>query len=439
MLKRFLFISIKSITLPRPIFMKGTFHPRGVQEGEGMLERIALVLTMLSIVCTHNTRLDSSGATPEGVARIAKANNQFALDLFSQIRKRTREENIFFSPFSITTALTMTYEGARGKTAAEMESVLHITKRLELRRPNFASLINELNRKDRKYTLAVANALWAQKDYRFLKEYFQVVERYYGGKVTNIDFVHRTEKARRKINDWVEDKTEKKIKNLIPKGALTDLTRLVLTNAIYFKGNWLQKFDKKLTREEDFHTLSGEKVKVPMMNLTGDKARFDYAEVEGVQILRLPYEGGDLSMLILLPEKGRIKELEDSLDLEKLREWRNMLRNRKVNVYLPRFKLKTKYFLAKILVAMGMTSAFGAADFSGMDGTKNLFISKVIHQGFINVDEEGTEAAAATGVVMEFVAVRETPVFRADHPFLFLIQHKSSGSILFLGRLGNPG
>ena len=396
-------------------------------------------LAVVGVMCSHTTRLDDSAATPEGVALIVKANNQFAVDLFARLRSRTKA-NIFFSPYSILTALSMTYEGARGRTAAEMESVLHIPKNPELRRSSFARVINQLNQKGEGYTISTANALWVQQDYPFLKEYLTVVERYYGGKATGVDFVKAREEARQTINRWVERETEGKIKDLIPRGALSEMTRLVLTNAIYFKGDWAQKFDKKLTRKEEFQTDTGKKIQIPMMRLTGEKARFNYGRTEGVQILELPYEGDEFSMLILLPEKGRLKELEQSVTIEKLEKWREGVRNQRVDVYLPKFKLKTKYFLGKDLIAMGMPSAFGLAptDFSGMDGTRNLFISKVIHQAYVEVDEEGTEAAAATGVVVEFTAVREVPVFRADHPFLFLIQHKKTGQILFFGRVGDP-
>ncbi len=405
-----------------------------------MLFRGFWLLVILGIGCTTSARIDNTGPDMKGTGIIARANNRFALEIFTQIKKHHKDENIFFSPLSIVTALTMVYEGARGQTAKELEQVLHIPSEPESRRQNFAHLINELNRKDKKYTLGIANALWAQKDYRFLKKYFQVIEKYYQGRAINVDFVKETEETRKKINNWVEEKTKGKIKNLIPEGTLKPLTRLVLTNAIYFKGNWAQQFDKQLTHSEEFQTLSRDTVKVPMMSFTGDKAKFNYAEIEGIQILELPYEGDDLSMLILLPEPGKVAALEESLSFDKLTRWQGLLRKQQVDVYLPRFKLKTKYFLAKILIEMGMPSVFGVkpTDFSGMDGTKNLSISKVIHQGFVEVNEEGTEAAGATGIVMELAMKKKIPIFRADHPFLFLIQHKPSGTILFFGRVGNP-
>ncbi|HIE05427.1 MAG TPA: serpin family protein, partial [bacterium (Candidatus Stahlbacteria)] len=399
-----------------------------------------LLIVLVSIFCSLASRLHEAGSTPAGVDSIIDANNSFALDLYSQLRKESGDENIFFSPYSILVALTMTYEGARGKTAEEMQSVLHIPSDPDLRRSNFARIINGINRKEKKFKLSTANALWTQKDYKFLKEYLTTVERYYGGRATNLDFVKETEKSRQKINRWVEDQTEKRIKDLIPRGVLTPLTRLVLTNAIYFKGTWVKQFDKKETSDEEFRTISRRTVKVPMMRLTGEGARFNYAEVDSVQILELAYDGEDLSMLILLPKEDKFEDLEKLLTSERLSEWRSMLREQRVDVYIPRFKFDTKYSLAKDLIAMGMPSAFGVppADFSGMDGTRNLFISEVIHQAFVDVNEEGTEAAAATGVVMVLSSVKMTPVFRADRPFIFMIQQRKTGNILFLGMVGDP-
>ena len=386
--------------------------------------------------------IDSTQSIPQEFDTVVGANNQFAFDLYSEYKEE--KGNIFFSPYSVSTALTMTYEGAMGKTAEEIQAVLRIPKDDEIRRLESAKIYDQINKNNDDYKLSTANALWAQKDYIFLEEYINNVEKYYGGKTTNLDFIAETETSRVIINDWIEDQTNNKIKNLISKGALNDLTRLVLTNAIYFKGTWILQFDKKDTKDENFKTDLGQTIKVPMMKLIGDSARFNYAEVDKTQILELPYEGEDLSMLLILPEEDNLKKLERSISAEKLSDWRSALKKQRVDVYIPKFKFETKYFMAETLKEMGISDAFvfGAADFSQMDGTKDLYISDVIHQAFVEVNEEGTEAAAATAVIMTWGSVGGekaiTPVFRADHSFIFIIQQKETGNILFIGRVSDP-
>jgi len=372
--------------------------------------------------------------------KVIDANNQFAFDLYSEYK--SKEGNVFFSPYSISTALAMTYEGARGKTAEEMQLVFYFPDNDNLRRSSFASIYNEINKKDKWYKLSTANALWAQEDYPFLEEYLATIENFYGGKVTNLDFKRKTEESRQIINEWVEDQTNDKIKDLIPNGVLNEFTRLVLTNAIYFKGTWIKQFDKKDTREEVFRIDPGNTVNVPTMRLTGGDAVFDYAENDGLQVLELPYDGEDLSMLIILPKED-IADVEKSINPEKLSEWKSQLRNQRVDIFIPKFKFEMKSFLADTLTDMDMPTAFSdQADFSGMTGNKDFKIDAVIHQAFVEVNEEGTEAAAATAVIMGETTSMEPepkiPEFRADHPFLFLIQQKESGNILFIGRVSDP-
>ncbi len=388
----------------------------------------------------------SSMAFAQDNNSVVNANNQFAFDLYSKYK--SEDGNIFFSPYSISSAIAMTYEGARGKTADEIQSVFHFPKEDALRRESFLKINNLMNRKDKKYTLHTANALWAQKDYSFQEDYFNLVRNTYGGKATNLDFVNQSEESRLTINSWVEEQTNSKIKDLIPQGVLKPITRLVLTNAIYFKGSWLKQFDKKDTKEEDFRISSTNKVKAQMMRLTGKEANFNYAETDKLQILELPYEGNDLSMLIFLPKEDDLKAIEESLNFEKLSEWENLLRNEEVNVYLPKFKFETKYFMAQDLISLGMPTAFtpgidfgGKADFSGMTGNKQLNIDEVIHQAFVDVDEEGTEAAAATAVLMFEQGIsmpKPIKMFKADHPFIFIIQDREASNILFVGRVGDP-
>ncbi|MFH0827395.1 MAG: serpin family protein [Candidatus Omnitrophota bacterium] len=403
-------------------------------------------LLLCSLVLFSGLLFLFSSLFAEDANSVVDANNQFAFELYA--RYKSSEENIFFSPYSISSALAMAYEGAEGTTADEIQAVFHFPKDDSLRREEFQRINNRINRKDKKYELHIANALWAQKDYLFLEEYFNLIENYYAGKVTNLDFVNETEKSRLSINNWVVEQTNNKIKGLIPSGVLGELTRLVLTNAIYFKGAWFEQFGRKYTKEEDFRVSPGNIVKVQMMSLSGEE--FNYAETEQVQVLELPYDGKELSMLIFLPKNDDLESVEASLNAQKLSEWKNSLKRERVDVYLPKFKFENKYFIKGTLKEMGMATAFtlgidfgGKADFSGMTGKKDLNIDEVIHQSFIAVNEEGTEAAAVTAVVIDVGAVwppqpREIKIFKADHPFIFIIEEKKTGNILFLGRVSDP-
>lgn len=402
---------------------------------------VGLGLVLNSYFYKQPTQMaDDSGATPEGIDAVVKANNRFAFDFYSNIKDKqeNKEKNIFFSPYSISTALAMTCEGARGKTAEEMQSVFHFPKDDNVRRSSFAAVYNKLNPVNAGYKLSTANSLWVQQDYPFLSEYLTAVEKYYAGKATNVDFVHKTEETRQTINKWVEDETNNKIKDLIPQGTLDAATRLVLTNAIYFKGTWVKQFEKSETSEADFKVSEEKTVRVQMMSRTDDKSLFNYAETDDLQILEMMYKGEKISMIVLLP-KNNMSSVENLINSEKLTEWRGMLKEERVNVYMPKFTFTTKYDLNENLIEMGMPSAFsfGAADFSGMDGSKSLFISKVLHQAFIDVNEQGTEAAAATAVIVT-MGISLHPTFNADHPFIFLIQDRETGNILFMGRVVDP-
>jgi serpin B len=382
---------------------------------------------------------DDSGATQQGIAEIVKANNQFAVDLYSKIGNES-DKNVFFSPWSISDAIAMTYEGARGQTADEIKSVFHFPEDNNLRRSSFASILNTINKGSGKYELHTANAIWLQKDYPFLKEYKNTISRYYLGEVKNLDFVNNPSGSSNEINNWVAKNTNNKIKEIVSPDLFNPLTRAVLTNAIYFKGKWEHQFGKEDTKPEDFTLNSGEKVKVPMMSLTNDDLNFDYAEADGMQILEMKYQGDKISMLVLLP-RSNITYLESILSEEKLQEWRSELRPETVYIHMPKYKFETSYSLTDYLKNMGMNLPFTwpGADFSGMDGTKMLYISDVLHKAYIDVYEEGTEAAAATVVIGTFGAAMPHYVeFRADHPFIFIIQETDTGNILFLGKVVNP-
>ncbi|MHB8053360.1 MAG: serpin family protein [Methanoregula sp.] len=379
---------------------------------------------------------------------VADANNRFAFDLYSRLAKDNEytSSNIFFSPFSLSSALAITYEGARGNTADEIRSVFYLPMNDTMRKEGFSGLNAGINSGDPGYTLRTANALWAEKTYPFLTEYVRTAERSYGANITNLDFKGHPEDSRVTINTWVEAKTEDRIKDLIPAGVIDPMTRLVITNAIYFKGDWVKQFDKNKTTDADFRTAPGKTVKVPMMERTDEDAIYLYAENGDLQMLSMPYEhttGKELSMVVLLPKADNLTTTEASLSADTLSVLQQSATSRRVMVYFPKFTLKTKYSLPDTLGAMGMPTAFtGNADFSGMDGTKDLLISDVIHQAFVDVNEEGTEAAAATAVVMKLAAApanpEPVPVFRADHPFIFLIQDDETGAILFIGRVVNP-
>lgn len=369
---------------------------------------------------------------------VVQGNTQFALDLYQTLRPAVG--NLFFSPYSISTALAMTYAGARGNTKTQMAHVLCFTLDQERLHPAFASLEAILKSVQAKghILLKIANALWPQVGYPFLEEFLDLAKRYYGVLITPVNYCE-AETARQRINTWVEEKTEEKIKELIPPGILDALTRLVLTNAIYFKGNWSSQFEVGLTETAPFFVTPFEKVPAPMM---AQEHRFKYGESDSLQILELPYVGDDLAMVVLLPSRvDGLTALETTLTVENLEKWISSLEETRVQVFLPRFKISCGFKLNDALVSMGMDDAFDAsrANFAGMDGRERwLYIAAVFHKAFVDVNEEGTEAAAATAIVMKVRGISQPiPVFRADHPFVFLIRERSTGSILFLGRVVN--
>jgi serpin B len=379
------------------------------------------------------------GGTDQATA--VKDSNAFAVSLYGQLRGE--QGNLFFSPESISTAFGMTYAGARGETAAQMARVFHFTLPPDQLQAAMGTLLAQMNAKHAGYQLHVADALWAERDENFLWSYLEAMQTHYGAGVHRVDFRTQPEAARNTINRWVEQQTEDKITNLIGPGVLTPLTRLVLTNAIYFKGDWSSQFAEKETRDEDFHLFGGRTVKTPLMHRTGAYSYFDGGSF---QALEMPYSGGELAMVVLLPnDVAGLPTLEKSMTGAALAEWMKKLKPaEKVILTLPRFKMTREFELRGVLSKMGMAQAFSkTADFSGMTGKPGLTISAAIHKAYIDVNEKGTEAAAATGVVMRQLAVRriipEKPiVFRADHPFVFLIRDRHSGSVLFMGRVEDP-
>ncbi len=401
---------------------------------------ISSVLFVMITACLIYLGQTINAAKPsvsEKVQSISQSNNQFAIDLYRQLRPQ--EENLFFSPISLSTALAMTYAGAKGDTAREMANVLHFALPEAQIHAAFAALLERLNVPEKKaYELRVANRLWGQKGYGFLPSFLATTRNAYGAELVQVNFVGAADQARQDINTWVAEQTNDKIKDLVPQGVLNALTRLVLTNAIYFKGKWEHSFDKQETQEAPFTTSAGKRVEVSLMV---QQEEFQYGETQKLQLLEMPYIGDDLSMLILLPKQvDGLPALEKELTLENLAQWSSDMRSQEVLIYLPRFKLTERFELRSLLSALGMPSAFkpDQANFSGMNNARNLFLSAVLHQAFVEVNEEGTEAAAATGVVVIATSARIIPTFRADHPFIFLIREKQSGSILFIGRVANP-
>jgi serpin B len=366
-----------------------------------------------------------------------RGNTDFTLDLYQKLRKL--EGNLFFSPYSISTALAMTYAGARGDTQTQMAQALHFLQDPNMLHPAYARLGAKLEEagKNGHIQLKIANTLWPRKGYKLLKTFLALAKKFYGVRITPIDFGEE-EAARQMINAWVEERTESKIKDLIEAGVLDDSTRLVLVNAIYFKGEWAGKFDPSLTIQAPFLTYPGGQIQVPMMTR---KDTFRYAEDDGLQILELLYDGDDLSMLVLLSrEVDGLAKFEESLVVDNLDKWIRNMQETEVEASLPRFELSFPFRLDDTLKSMGMENAFTTkADFSSMDGSQELYLGAVLHKAFVAVNEQGTEAAAATAVTMQTKAIAFPPiVFRADHPFVFLIRENKTGSILFLGRVANP-
>ncbi len=401
--------------------------------------KFLLCLLMLCFVLLPPAR---GGQTPPAPDRavLVEGDNAFAVDLYGRLRNQPG--NLFFSPESISTALAMAYAGARGDTASEMAKTLHFTLPPEQLHPAMGALLSDLNAAHAGYQLSIANALWAQRGYTFLPDFLKVMNNDYGAGLNQVDFKSSTEAARLTINHWVEQKTANKIQDLLQPGTLKPSTRLVLTNAIYFKGDWQTQFDKAQTKDEDFHLSSAQTKKTPLMHREGS---FNYFNGGTFQALEIPYKSNELSMVVLLPnDPSGLPALEQSLSVTSMQQWlQKLVPVPKVMVTMPKFKTTQQFELGGILAAMGMPQAFtAAANFSGMTGNRDFFISAVIHKAYIDVNEEGTEAAAATAVTMRALAIRiptqAPPVFRADHPFVFLIRDNRSNSILFMGRMADP-
>jgi len=425
-----------------------------------LIRRAAIIFAGFFLMLGHNVWAtgDDSMEPNKGfdlINQLVKSNTAFALELYAELAK-SQSDNLFFSPYSLSTALAMTYAGASGNTAAQMSQVLHFPEVSAELHSAFHHLQNDINdapKKGENLELRIANALWGQEGHPFRSKFMDSLKNYYQAPLRSANFREDYQNIRQQINNWVEEQTNSKIKDLIKPGLIDHLTRLVLVNAIYFKGNWASPFNKNRTKDAPFWISSGQQMSVPMM---AQKGLFGYMENRNLQALELgyasksqnsdsfefsPYNENALSMIILLPrQREGLAHLETMLTDKNLDQWLDVLRWQKVKISLPKFKISAGFELSKTLEKMGMPDAFGEkADFSGMDNSKELYLSKVVHKAFVDVNEEGTEAAAATGVMIGTRGLPPpTPEFVADHPFIFLIRHNSSGSILFMGRVTNP-
>lgn len=406
---------------------------------------IALALFSLALsgvlLAMPDNKTDEIKTDPKEIQAFAGEINQFGFDLFQQLRRQPG--NVFFSPYSVSSALAMTNAGARNETATQMSKVLHISDNPQKFSASHQALMQSILGQPKGYDIRIANALWGQNQHPFLPDYINLVQRYYKAEARSMDFVKQTEQSRQTINQWVATQTNDRIKDLMPQGSIIPLTRLVLTNAIYFKGTWATPFEKRMTRPLDFFLTSANSIKSDMMNRVGTMR---YSETDDTQVLELPYQGDRLSMVVVLPRKKEgLDSVEAGLNTEKFNSYFTMMKSTKVMLTLPKIKTTYSVSLNKTLPEMGMVNAFDQekADFSGMDGTRELSISEVVHKAFCEVNEEGTEAAAATGVAMvtrSSMPQKEPPPveFKADHPYLYIIRDMQTGSLLFLGRVTDP-
>jgi serpin B len=379
------------------------------------------------------------------ITSVADGNNAFALDLLHQLGSGS--ENLFYSPYSISSALAMTWAGARGETEVQMAKAMQFTLDQANLHPAFNALMLALDSRaeaegiepDTAFKLHIANALWGQQGFPFESNFLDSLALNYGAGMYLVDFQNNPEGTRKYINDWVSRETEEKIKDIVPQGAIDALTRLVLSNAIYFKADWASEFSKDSTSDQEFHLADGTTVNVPTMFQNGT---FRYTAGNALKAIELPYAGSQLSMVILLPHEGQLDAVQAGLDSASLEAMLSSMEYQDVDLYLPKFKFEYSLSLVEELKKLGMVDAFASslADLSGMDGARDLYITNILHKAFVAVDEAGTEAAAATVVI---VGVTSAPAgqpfeFHVDRPFLFVIRDIPTGTILFVGRVMNP-
>jgi serpin B len=397
------------------------------------------------ILKSDKARITSLVVDQSDMTMLANGDGEFAFDLYQALKKE--DGNIFYSPYSISLALAMTYAGARGETAKQMADTLHYQLDQSALHAAFNNLGIELAKrgegakgKDGKgFRLNVVNAIWGQKDYEFLSTYLDSLAENYGAGLRVLDFIKNSNQSREVINQWVSDQTEGRIKDLIPEGSITPLTRLVLTNAIYFNAAWKLPFQPEATTNGPFHLINGTDVTVAMMKQTGS---FKYSESDNYQVIELPYDGQELSMVIFLPAPGQFQAFEETMTYQLASNIiEQKIGSRQVALTMPKFEFESEFGLKETLMGMGMTEPFrDNADFSGMSNQSDLHIDDVVHKAFVSVDEAGTEAAAASAVIVGTTSMPLEPVILTlDRPFVFLIRDIQTGTILFIGRVMNPG
>ncbi|WP_436626001.1 serpin family protein [Sorangium sp. So ce136] len=431
---------ISAVLLPLSLVFAGCVSDRVDPQPEPQPSACSDPGTAGCVVSSDKQRISDPAVPAADLEELVGGNTDFALALYQRLAGMPG--NLFYSPYSMSSALAMTYAGARGATETEMAGALRFTLPQERVHPAFNALDLALARRGQGaegkdgegFRLKVANALWGQVGSSFASSFLDVLAESYGAGLRVVDFAQAPDEARGIINGWVAERTEDRIKDILPEGAIQPATRLVLTNAVYFNAAWQFPFDEEDTAPGDFTLVDGTAVSVPMMN---GSAQLGYGEVDGYEALELPYDGGDLSMVLVLPAEGR--ELEAGLDRERLEGVIGSLGTRSVTMTLPKFKFESTLDLVPQLVELGMPIAFtGLADFSGIDGQGGLFISDVLHKAFVSVDEAGTEAAAATAVVIGETSAPEPATIRFDRPFLFFIRDIKTGAILFVGRVMDP-
>jgi serpin B len=405
---------------------------------------ILIIVSVLSINWIYNFGDFGSDSPPVNVYEFVNCSNEFSFEMYSKLAAEG-DENVFFSPYSITTALGMAFEGARGQTADEMAQVLNFPDDNRTRWDMMEAYQTYFNEESDSYELSTANAYWLRQNENLLDAYRIAIESYYLAHGEELDFLGDPAGSAETINAWVEAQTNGKIKNLISPSMIVPATYLILTNAIYFKSDWRYQFNGTATESRTFHLESGQDIDAETMHMHDTEIVLNYSENGVAQLLQLPYKDGALSMYILLPKDNDIGALESKLDNDYLNSLTEDLSPEEVNLYLPKFKFEQKYTLNQMLIEMGMPTAFtDTADFSGMTDSTSLKIGFVIHQSFVEVNEEGTEAAAATAIGMVATGIDPHPqpqpiLFNADHPFIFIIRHEETGQILFMGKVGNPG
>ncbi|HVM72321.1 MAG TPA: serpin family protein [Anaerolineales bacterium] len=389
-------------------------------------------------------RITSPNVPEADLAQLARDNNAFAVALYKQLG--SVDGNLFLSPYSISLALAMVYGGAAGDTGTQMAQALHFSLPQERLHPAMNALSQKLssyalgNDPSHGFSLNIANAVWSQQGFQFLPAYLDLLSQDYGAGLHLADFVHAAEASRKAINDWVDQQTHGKITNLFPQGSINAATRLVLANAIYFKATWDSTFDPARTENANFYLADGTTTRVAMMH-SRENASYSYARGDGYQAVGLPYAGTPVQMVIIMPDGGKFAGFQSGLNAAQLDTILSGMSGSPLDLAMPKFKIEAVFDLKNTLASLGMPDAFNdKADFSGMDGKKDLYISDILHKAYVNVDENGTEAAAATGVAVGVMAMpAQSQKVTIDHPFLFLLYDPQTNTILFMGRVMNPG